>query len=210
MPTLNPDHFLDQAERAVEQATGRPRQVDLRRAISSCYYGIFHLTLAALADEFVGIGNRNTARYALVYRSLDHRRLREVCVEVGRTTAAGRYAAYLPRVGLASELRLFATSVIEAQQGRHSADYDPLATFKAEDVRVAVATARQAIRSFAQVAAEERRLFLTLLLCPPGKLPLHSVVIGVYPAFPCRGGGIRLGYARHWADSSHRGAYAAL
>jgi hypothetical protein len=79
---LNPDHLFEQADKLISPPpAGPPRQVDLRRAISSSYYGLFHACLVAAADEFVGVTQRATSRYALVYRSIDHKTLREVCNE---------------------------------------------------------------------------------------------------------------------------------
>jgi hypothetical protein len=47
---LNPDHLLEQADKLISPpAAGPPRQVDLRRAISSAYYGLFHSCLTAAA-----------------------------------------------------------------------------------------------------------------------------------------------------------------
>jgi len=44
---------------------GAPRQADLRRAISSAYYAVFHAIMAEAADDFVGSTHRHTPRYAL-------------------------------------------------------------------------------------------------------------------------------------------------
>jgi hypothetical protein len=53
---LNPEHLLEQAERLIEPPpAGPPRQVDIRRAISSAYYAVFHATLAAAARRFGGL-----------------------------------------------------------------------------------------------------------------------------------------------------------
>src|SRR5215216_7618181 len=42
---LNPEHLFDQAEKLIlSPPAGRPRQVDIRRAISAAYYGVFHAT----------------------------------------------------------------------------------------------------------------------------------------------------------------------
>ena len=49
---LNPDHFFEQADTLMAPPAGAPRQVDLRRAISNAYYGVFHAILAAAADEY--------------------------------------------------------------------------------------------------------------------------------------------------------------
>lgn len=45
---LNPDHLFEQADRlAAPFGPGTIRQVDVRRAISAAYYGVFHAILAA-------------------------------------------------------------------------------------------------------------------------------------------------------------------
>src|ERR1051326_8403917 len=83
---LDPEHLLEQAQRLAEPpSAGPPRQVDVRRAISAAYYAVFHATLAAAADQFVGVTKRATSQYALVYRSVDHKTLRELCLEAKRT-----------------------------------------------------------------------------------------------------------------------------
>jgi hypothetical protein len=47
---LNPDHLFEQANRlAVPFGPGSIRQVDVRRAISAAYYGLFHAVLTAAA-----------------------------------------------------------------------------------------------------------------------------------------------------------------
>ena len=67
MATLNPDHLFEQADKlVVPPRAGPPRQVDLRRAISAAYYGIYHFCLTAAADEFVGVIHRATSRYAAI------------------------------------------------------------------------------------------------------------------------------------------------
>ncbi len=55
MTIPNPEHFFEQAEQLVSSsASRRPRQVDLRRAISNAYYAVFHATVRAAADHIVG------------------------------------------------------------------------------------------------------------------------------------------------------------
>jgi hypothetical protein len=80
---LNPEHLLEQAGRLIAPGLrGQPRQVDLRRAISAAYYAVFHAALTLAADHFVGVTRRATSQYSLVYRSIDHRSLRDLCIEV--------------------------------------------------------------------------------------------------------------------------------
>src|ERR1700757_100666 len=70
---LNPAHLFEQADKLIAPPPhGPPRQVDLRRAISSAYYGAFHAVLAAIANRFIGSTKQSTSLYSLVYRSVDH------------------------------------------------------------------------------------------------------------------------------------------
>ena len=168
MAVLNPDHLLDQAERLIiPPPAGPPRQVDLRRAISSAYYAVFHHILREAADEFVGVTRRSSRRYTLVYRSVDHRALRDLCLEVRKPTLTPKFLRHAPTVGFGPNIPAFASAVIELQEKRHAADYDPANRFKTSDAKLAIATARSAIRRYQKASPPRRQHFLTLLLFPP-------------------------------------------
>jgi hypothetical protein len=165
---LRPDHLFEQADRLIGIPTaGRPRQVDLRRAISSAYYGLFHAILTAAADEAIGTAYRSTENYALAYRSVDHRVLRALCVEVQKSTLPAKYRRYEPAGGFSRFIRAVAASVVELQDARYAADYDPLIILKRSDAALAVRTARRAVRRFGGATAKSRKAFLALLLYPP-------------------------------------------
>jgi hypothetical protein len=164
----NPEHLFEQAERLIGGPTaGRPRQADLRRAISSAYYGVFHTILIAAADETVGAAHRSTPNYALAYRSIDHRSLRALCVEIQKSSLPTKYRRYEPVGGFSRFMRIVAVSVVELQDARHAADYDPLVFLKRSEASLAVRTARRAARRFSNAGARSRKAFLTLLLFPP-------------------------------------------
>lgn len=168
MAILNPDHLFEQAEKLIQPpAAGPPRQVDLRRAISSAYYGVFHATLTKAADEFVGVTQRATPRYGLLYRSIDHGILRELCSEVKKQNLPKKYARYAPDTGFDLNIKAFATAVVELREKRHSADYDPLVRVKTADAKLAIDTARTALQRFANASEACRKSFLALLLFPP-------------------------------------------
>ncbi len=166
---MNPDHLLEQAEHLIEPraAGGEPRDVDLRRAISAAYYAVFHHLLAAAADAFVGTSDRGTRLYTLVYRSIDHGVLSRLCAEVKKPTLSVKYRQYAPPNGFDRGVKSFAGALVELQEKRHSADYDPSLRVGTRDARSAIAGARQAIERFAKVDDTERRTFLALLLFPP-------------------------------------------
>lgn len=145
MPTLDPEHLLEQAERlASAPKGGKPRQVDLRRAVSSAYYGLFHFLLTAAADKFVGVTRRSTAEYGRVYRSVGHRALRELCEDFRKPTLPAKYGTHLPATGVGKDLPAMATTLVELQDARHAADYDPLARFDLSDAQLAIKGARKA------------------------------------------------------------------
>lgn len=168
MAILNPKHLLEQANRLIEPPpAGPPRQVDVRRAISAAYYAVFHATLAAAADQFVGATKRTTSQYGLVYRSVDHRSLRELCMEAARQNLPPRLARHAPQAGFGPDIQEFAGLILELQRKRHSADYDPSIRVKSSDAQLAVQAARNALSRFNAAGALERESFLSLLLFNP-------------------------------------------
>lgn len=168
MAVLNPEHLFEQAEKLIAPpAAGPPRQVDLRRAISSAYYGVFHFILTAVADEFVGVTKKSSKRYALVYRSVDHRNLRELCLEAKKQQLPAKYQRYVPSNGFGPNIQAFASALVELQEKRHAADYDASVRVRTSDAIVAITTARSAVGRYQRANDARRKAFLSLLSFPP-------------------------------------------
>jgi hypothetical protein len=148
-------------------SAGAPRQADVRRAISAAYYGIFHAIVTAAADEFIGRSNKARRRYGLVYRSVSHTELRKLCEEVQKPTLAQKYRSYEPRGGFGPNITAFAAAVVELQEKRHAAEYDPMIRVSRSDAILAIETARAALRRFKQADSARRVMFLSLLLFSP-------------------------------------------
>jgi hypothetical protein len=165
---LNPEHLLEQADRLIASGSrGQPRQVDVRRAISAAYYAVFHAALTFAADNFVGVSKRTKSQYSLVYRSVDHRSLRDLCTEAAKQNVAPRLAAHIPVNGFGVELQEFAGIVLELQRKRQDADYNPSIRVKASDARLAASAARNALTRLRSAPGSEREAFLSLLLFDP-------------------------------------------
>jgi hypothetical protein len=141
VPILNPDHLFEQAERLVSPPAGRPRQVDVRRAISAAYYAIFHATITAAVDQFVGVINRDQSRYGLAYRSVNHAWLRDLCKEIQKSTPSSKFKSYAPPQRFDQNITAFAAAVVELQEKRHSADYDVMIRMNRSDAALAIAKA---------------------------------------------------------------------
>lgn len=168
MTTLNPDHLFEQADKLIAPPPhGPPRQVDLRRAISSAYYGVFHAVLAAAANRFVGSTKQSTSLYSLVYRSIDHDSLRKLCLEVTKRNLSPKYIPHTPTGGFGVEIRAFARGTLELQERRHSADYDPSIRFSTSDATLVIDLARTSLDQFNAASADARNAFLSLLLFRP-------------------------------------------
>lgn len=168
MATLEPAHLFEQADRLIATASaGAPRQVDLRRAISAAYYGVFHAIVTAASDFVVGASQRQTPWYGLVYRSIEHRALRTLCEDIGKLSMPAKYVPYLPASGWGADIAALAAAVPDLQKKRHEADYDPTLRFYSSDARLEVSKARTAVMRLSAADSESRRIFLTLLLFPP-------------------------------------------
>ena len=167
MAILSPDHLFEQADKLITPQTGRPRQVDIRRAISAAYYAIFHATITAAADQFVGMTNRDESRYGLLYRSVDHKWLRELCKEVQRSTPSSNFRPYTPVGGFGADIAAFAAAVVALQAKRHTADYDVMVRMNRSDAVLAIAEARAALARFDRASQQQRLAFLSLLLFSP-------------------------------------------
>lgn len=127
-------------------ASPSPSEVDLRRAISTAYYAIFHTLAASNADLIAGQPQSNVSAYAWerVYRRLDH----------GRTRNNLRAVLNLLSPGGEN----FASTFIALHDLRQEADYDPNFTITYLNTVNTIARAETAIRDFAQLTQEERRL----------------------------------------------------
>jgi uncharacterized protein (UPF0332 family) len=146
---MKPDHLLDQAEFLIDRP-GRPRQANLRRAVSAAYYAVFHFMLRAAADLVVGAATRRSSPkiYARAYRAIEHGDLRRLKNPQSRDPNITRLS----------------TSAVKLQQDRHEADYDPLHRVSKADAISSVRLARSAITCFEDAPADEKKACLTLLL----------------------------------------------
>lgn len=164
---IRPERLLDQAETLIADGTARAPEENLRRAISAAYYALFHQCLAAAADVLLGEAARAPDLYGLAYRSVDHRRLRDLCTEYTRPQRSKRYAKHLTPGDLDQDLVAYAVRVLDLYESRASADYDPTWTVSAEDASAALDVARSAFGRFIAADPGKRRRFLILLHFPP-------------------------------------------
>ncbi len=161
---IEPEDLIFQAEALVAQGRGAPRQAALRRAVSNAYYALFHTILRRCAQELAG-GDSTTAEYRLVYRSIDHNRVKEICHEVANPKLGPKLAKLLGNAAFGKELRAAASSFARLHAERHVADYDPAPErrFNKERVMDSIKEASAAVTALNGAAAAEVRLFVFLV-----------------------------------------------
>ena len=132
---------------------GRPKQTELRRAVSATYYALFHTLARNAADLLVGDRSSTRTRQAWrqTYRALDHRRIKNQCTK--------QTIARFPQ-----GIQDFADHFVRMQRRRHLADYDPFERFARGSVTQLVEATRSTIDEFENVARDDRRAFAVFVL----------------------------------------------
>lgn len=132
----DPNELLRQAD-TLAGGSG-PSQADLRRAISAAYYATFHFCLTASADMVCGDSSRSSAAYSLVYRSIDHARLRGLCDQLRKTNPQS--ITVIPASGFGA-IADFARVTFNLYEQRIRADYEPSIDFTANDAKLSISEA---------------------------------------------------------------------
>lgn len=147
------DDLIALAYRLAKASPGRPRQADLRRAVSTAYYALFHAMARNVADVMVGTvkAKRSEAAWAQAYRGLQHGDARSAC-EAARN---------LP---FPQAIKDCADAFAELQLERYGADYDPLYRVTRAYSLSLVQKAEDAIRKLRAAAAKDRRAFAVHVL----------------------------------------------
>ena len=149
---MTPADLLDQAERLIAAPPKRPRQVDLRRAVSAAYYALFH----QLTGDAAGLYAGEAGNHARLRRTFDHSDLLRAAAEFKKGSSP-RVLQLTPGPGLRSVAEAFA----ELYYSRNRADYDLSTSFSKQEALLAIDRCRTALTDWQDVAArDEGRLFL--------------------------------------------------
>jgi hypothetical protein len=155
----------EQAVRLAKLDAKKPKQANLRRAVSSAYYALFH----RLVDEACRVqiwAQHNQAPYRQVLgRAFAHGVMKDTCKSFGGGTLKKGVAKGLPAgFAVPTEIRQLAETFVDLQEWRHLADYDLTERFKRSDVLGLINQVEDRIRGFEQLASStEKRFFLACL-----------------------------------------------
>ncbi len=129
----------------------RPKQANLRRAVSTAYYAVFHSLARTVANLLIGTTNRSEAWHR-AYRALEHGTTKDVC----------RNKKTMQKFPPA--IREFAESFVALQDMRHKADYALDELFDKVETLAAIERAENSISCFEQVNDQDRRGFVAHVL----------------------------------------------
>ncbi len=141
-----------------------PTDAQLRRAVSTAYYALFHKILRAAATRFMGAGAQASAGYALIYRSFDHARMKAVCQALNVSSLKDSLKFSLGTNAVSRDMRDFAGTFPTLQNARHLADYHPDFRFGRSHVLSLIDAAEAAMAAFDRTASAEQADILALLM----------------------------------------------
>jgi len=164
-----PTDLRNQARFLAEHDGTKPKQVNLRRAISSAYYALFHLlineSMIRLYPRHPQKGKKLLDEGPLmdrISRSYQHTDMRKICVQFQQKPLPDTLKLLLPS-GVSPELQTVAKAFVELQEERHAADYDVGKKYSREVAIGAVATAERAFQEWERVPEREANVFVAAL-----------------------------------------------
>lgn len=134
-------------------------QVNLRRAVSTAYYALFHFVI----NEATSVWSHDETRPVLA-RVFEHGRMKALC---DKTCGSIKDLTPFDQRTSDDHLRAFAKIFIRAQQAREDADYDTTSQWTLANVVDHIELIAEAIRSWEAIREETAaRQFLVQLFGP--------------------------------------------
>ena len=157
--------LLEQAVRLAKLDAKKPKQANLRRAVSSAYYALFHHLVDEACRIQIGAQHNQAPFRQVLGRAFVHTVMKEACKSFGGGTLKKGVAKGLPAgFTVPAEIRDLALTLVDLQERRHLADYDLTERFKRSDVLSLINAVERRIQAFAQLASSnEKRFFLACL-----------------------------------------------
>lgn len=161
--------LLAQAEALATMDAKKPRQVNLRRAVSSAYYGIFHFLVTEACCAQFGAQHAQTPYRNVIARAFSHTVMKAACTAFGGGTLKDTVIKGLPRnpagrYEIEPEIQKISRRFVALQEKRHFADYDRSEQFKRSDVLELIEVTKDRIEKFSALPMSDgKRFFLTCL-----------------------------------------------
>lgn len=155
------------ARRIARLDANRPAQANLRRAVSTAYYSLFHFLVNHGCALVLGTSNETKPFRAILARGFQHGSMQNVCKWFTRGGSFPRaIMSTLPTAFVTPpEVADIAETFVQAMEKRHLADYDVAKKFTRSDVLSLVEDIDGAMKSFKRTRTKpEAKFFLACLL----------------------------------------------
>lgn len=152
---MHADLLLTAKKLACANDDVEPSSADLRKAVSSAYYSVFHFISLQCAVSFIGEDNSDMERaWEHAYRTLAHRNVCHRCRD-----------AKSESMGFPDQIRAFAAGFIDLYDKRCFADYCP--TFEGDydkiDTNAIIQDASYMMEQFSSASERDKRAFCAYL-----------------------------------------------
>jgi hypothetical protein len=155
------EDLLEHAFQLARLDPRRPKQVNLRRAVSASYYALFHL----LTTEASRLYANDFELHARLNRTYNHVEMRKVSTFFANSKVPKALQPLTGGYVTPAELQNVADLFVKLQQARHEADYDLLRDFSRGEALLHAERARDAFADWEKVKkTDDARLYLACFL----------------------------------------------
>jgi len=132
------DDLLDQAKDLIgKDSAGRPKQANLRRAVSSAYYALFHAVIDEAVSMVLKGETTNTELQIRLQRTVSHKSIKDASIWInGMKTnkdVPSIIKELLSSMPFDTQLQKICATVTTLQNARHRADYNLVNHFSRQD-----------------------------------------------------------------------------
>jgi uncharacterized protein (UPF0332 family) len=157
--------LLGQARKLARLDPKKPRQVNLRRAVSAAYYGLFHFLIDQSCRAVVGAQHDQAPYRQVLGRAFSHTTMKDACTSFAGGTLKDAVKKGLPSTfSIPVDVRRIAATFVDLQDSRHVADYDLTDRFSRSEVLGLIQEAEAAIQRFKQLATSDEKAFFLACL----------------------------------------------
>lgn len=147
----------------------KPKQANLRRAVSTAYYAVFHYLIDESCCAQIGTQNSQKEHRHVLGRAFTHPVMKDACTSFAGGTLKSSVIKGLPRdehgnYPIPSEIRNIAATFVELQEKRHLADYDLSENFRKSEVLSLIDQAKVHVQEFKDLASSDTRKFFLACL----------------------------------------------
>jgi hypothetical protein len=161
--------LLSQAEQLATIDARKPKQVNLRRAVSAAYYAVFHYLVHEACSLQIGTKHGQAVYRQTLGRAYTHTVMKQCCMSFGGGTLKESVRRALPvdahgSYAILAEIKNIASLFCDLQDLRHLADYDLTARFSRFDVLTLIEQANSHIERFSGLpSSDDKSFFLACL-----------------------------------------------